>query len=51
MIYGLRGPLPSGGESLGHIGEATGFESRRIEGERISGIMRAIAIEEEACAA
>jgi hypothetical protein len=37
------------GENLfGHIGEATGFEVKRMEGERIFEIMRAIAIEEEA---
>ena len=40
------------GENLfGHIGEATGFEAKRMEGERIFEIMRAIAIEEEARAA
>jgi Sensors of blue-light using FAD len=40
------------GEILfGHIGEATGFEVKRMEGERIFEIMRAIAIEEEARAA
>jgi hypothetical protein len=40
------------GENLfGHISEATGFEARRMEGERIFEIMRAIAIEEEARAA
>ena len=36
---------------FGHIGEATGFEVKRMEGERIFEIMRAIAIEEEARAA
>jgi hypothetical protein len=37
------------GENLfGHIGEATGFEAKRMQGERIFEIMRAIAIEEEA---
>jgi hypothetical protein len=36
---------------FGHISEATGFEARRMEGERIFEIMRAIAIEEEARAA
>jgi hypothetical protein len=36
------------GENLfGHIGEATGFEAKRMEGERIFEIMRTIAIEEE----
>jgi hypothetical protein len=40
------------GENLfGHIGETTGFEVKRMEGERIFEIMRAIAIEEEARAA
>jgi len=40
------------GENLfGHIGEVTGFEAKRMEGERIFEIMRAIAIEEEARAA
>ena len=40
------------GENLfGHISEATGFEARRMEGERIFEIMRAIAMEEEARAA
>jgi hypothetical protein len=40
------------GENLfGHIGEATGFEAKRMQGERIFEIMRAIAIEEEARAA
>ena len=40
------------GENLfGHISEATGFEARRMEGERIFEIMRAVAIEEEARAA
>jgi hypothetical protein len=40
------------GENLfGHISEATGFEARRMEGERIFEIMRAIAIEEETRAA
>jgi hypothetical protein len=34
-----------------HIGEATDFEARRIEGERIFEVMYAIAIEEEARAA
>jgi hypothetical protein len=37
------------GENLfGHLGEATGFEAKRMQGERIFEIMRAIAIEEEA---
>ena len=31
-----------------HIGEATDFEAKRMEGERVFGIMCAIAIEEEA---
>ena len=31
-----------------HIGEATGFEAKRMEGERVFGIMCAIALEEEA---
>jgi hypothetical protein len=36
------------GENLfGHIGEATAFEAKRMEGERIFEIMCAIAIEEE----
>jgi hypothetical protein len=40
------------GENLfGHISEATGFEARRMEGERIFEIMRAIAMEEEVRAA
>ncbi|MDP9084692.1 MAG: BLUF domain-containing protein [Pseudomonadota bacterium] len=40
------------GENLfGHIAEATGFEARRMEGERIFEIMRTIALEEEARAA
>jgi hypothetical protein len=40
------------GENLfGHIAETTGFEAKRMEGERIFEIMRAIAIEEEARAA
>jgi Sensors of blue-light using FAD len=30
-----------------HIGAATGFEDRRLEGERVLSIMRAIAIDEE----
>ncbi len=34
-----------------HIGEETGFEAKRLEGERIFAIMRAIAIDEEARAA
>jgi hypothetical protein len=40
------------GENLfGHIGEATDFEAKRMESERIFEIMRAIVIEEEARAA
>ena len=40
------------GENLfGHISEVTGFELKRMEGQRIFEIMRAIAIEEEARAA
>ena len=34
-----------------HIGEVTGFEAQRLEGERIFGIIRDIAIEEEVRAA
>ena len=34
-----------------HIGEVTGFEAQRLEGERIFGIIRDIAIEEEERAA
>jgi hypothetical protein len=34
-----------------HIGEATGFEAKRLEGEHIFEIMNALAIEEEAHAA
>lgn len=33
------------------IGEETGFEAKRLGGERIFGIMRAVALEEEARAA
>jgi Sensors of blue-light using FAD len=36
---------------FGYISEATGFEAKRMEGERIFEIMCAIAIEEEARAA
>jgi hypothetical protein len=40
------------GENLfGHIGEATGFDAKRMESERIFEVLRAIAIEEEARAA
>jgi hypothetical protein len=40
------------GQNLfGHIGEITAFEAKRMEGERIFEIMRAIAIEEELRAA
>jgi Sensors of blue-light using FAD len=40
------------GQNLfGHVGEETAFEARRMEGERIFEIMRAIAVEEEARAA
>jgi Sensors of blue-light using FAD len=35
---------------FGHIGEATGYEARRMEGERIFEVMRALAVEEEALA-
>lgn len=34
-----------------HLGKATGFEAKRIEGERIFEIMHSLAIEEEARAA
>ena len=34
-------------EILGHIGRDTGFEARRLEGERVFDIIREIAIEEE----
>ena len=36
------------GQNLfGHVGEATAFEAKRMEGERIFEIIRAIAVEEE----
>jgi hypothetical protein len=35
---------------FGHIGTATGYEAKRMEGERIFEIMRNLAIEEEALA-
>jgi Sensors of blue-light using FAD len=36
-----------GQELVGHIADATGFDPKRLEGERILGIIRAIASEEE----
>jgi len=33
---------------FGHISKATGFEAKRLEGDRIFGIMHTIAVEEEA---
>lgn len=42
------GRSKEGHDLFGHIGESTGFEAKRLEGERIFAIMRAIAIEEEA---
>jgi hypothetical protein len=35
---------------FGHIGEATGFEAMRMQGDRIFEVMRALAFEEEALA-
>jgi len=36
---------------LQHVGRDSGFEPKRLEGERIFEIMRAIAVEEENCVA
>jgi hypothetical protein len=36
---------------LGHVGQETGFEAKRLEGERIFEIMKTIAVEEESRAA
>jgi hypothetical protein len=40
-----------GQQLFAHIGEETGFEAKRMEGERIFAIMHDITIEEEARAA
>jgi hypothetical protein len=37
----------AGQELFGHIADATGFDPKRMEGERILGIIRAIASEED----
>lgn len=34
-------------ELFGHISQATGFQAKRLEGERVFGIMQAIALDEE----
>ena len=48
LVDGLRRPL--GGRTkpvFGKIGETTGFEARRMEGERVLEIISSIAFEEE----
>ncbi len=40
-----------GQELFGHIADATDFDPKRLEGERILGIIRALASEEEPPAA
>ncbi|MFC7051700.1 BLUF domain-containing protein [Hansschlegelia quercus] len=44
---GFIGRSQKGKHLFGHVTEATGFEAKRLEGERIFDIMRAIAIDEE----
>ena len=51
MVDGLFGRSREGQNLFAYIGELTGFEAQRLEGERIFGIMRDIAIEEEVRAA
>jgi hypothetical protein len=44
---GFVGQSRQGEIILGHVGQDTGFEAKRLEGERIFEIMKAIAVEEE----
>ncbi|NJL07899.1 MAG: BLUF domain-containing protein [Methylacidiphilales bacterium] len=47
---GYLGRSREGQSLFAHIGEATGFEAARLDGEHIFNVMRAIAVEEEAAA-
>jgi len=48
---GFVGQSRQGEIILGHVGQDTGFEAKRLEGERIFEIMKTIAVEEESRAA
>lgn len=48
---GYLGRSAEGQSLFAHIGESTGFEAARLDGEHIFNVMRAIAVEEEAAAA
>jgi hypothetical protein len=41
------GEARAGQDLFGHLGAATGFEAKRLEGERVFAILREIALEEE----
>ena len=48
---GFVGRSLEGKALFGHLGQASGFDARRLDGERIYETMRAIALEEESRAA